>query len=134
MSKTAEALSGRWSSSWGETTIEVKGDAVSGSWPDGTFSGSAADGALTLTWAHKDGTAGKASLKADAEFAKLSGTWGWDTDADGGAWELTQTASTAPAAPAADAAAEPAAAEPAAGDAPAEGEAPPAEDKKPKKK
>ena len=128
MSKSAEALSGRWSSSWGETTIEVKGDAVSGSWPDGTFSGSAADGMLTLTWAHKDGTAGKASLKADAEFAKLSGTWGWDTDADGGAWDLTQTASTAPAAPAADAAA---------GEAPpadAGAEAPPADDKKPKKK
>jgi len=128
VSKTAEALSGRWSSSWGETTIEVKGDAVSGSWPEGTFSGSAADGALTLTWAHKDGTAGKASLKADADFAKLSGTWGWDTDADGGAWDLTQTASTAPAAPAADAAA---------GEAPpadAGAEAPPADDKKPKKK
>jgi hypothetical protein len=128
VSKTAEALSGRWSSSWGETTIEVKGDAVSGSWPDGTFSGSAADGTLTLTWAHKDGTAGKASLKADADFAKLSGTWGWDTDADGGAWDLTQTASTAPAAPAADAAA---------GEAPpadAGAEAPPADDKKPKKK
>ncbi len=130
MSKTAEALSGRWSSSWGETTIEVKGDAVSGSWPEGTFSGSAAaDGALTLTWAHKDGTAGKASLKADAEFAKLSGTWGWDTDADGGAWELAQTASTAPAAPApADASA---------GDAPAAdapADAPAADDKKPKKK
>lgn len=130
MSKTAEALSGRWSSSWGETTIEVKGDAVSGSWPEGTFSGSAAaDGALSLTWAHKDGTTGKGALKADAEFAKLSGTWGWDTETDGGAWELTQTASTAPAAPAADAAADAAA-----GDAPAEGDAPPAEDKKPKKK
>ena len=127
MSKTAEALSGRWSSSWGETTIEVKGGAVSGSWPEGTFSGSAsADGALALAWSHKDGTSGKASLKADAEFAKLSGTWGWDSDADGGAWDLTQTE---PAAPAKSDAAE--------GDAPpadAPTDAPAAEEKKPKKK
>lgn len=117
---TAEALSGRWSSAWGETRIDVKGTEITGSWRDGAFSGSVGeDGVASVTWTHRDGTSGKGTLKADDDRARLTGTWGWDSDADGGAWELTQLERTwnAPAA------------EPApAGDAPTAGDAPGAND------
>lgn len=91
MGTTAAALNGRWSSNWGEVRIQVQGSSITGTWQDGGLSGTFADGALAIDWNHRDGTTGKASLKADAKGEKLTGTWGFGAaDKGEGEWTLNQ--------------------------------------------
>ncbi len=133
----ADALNGRWTSNWGEVRLNVADGAITGTWSQGGVEGKASDdGAVSLTWTHRDGTTGKAALKADAGFAKLSGTWGYgEADTGEGDWSMDQVERVGAAptgdAPAGDAPAGDApAGDAAAGDGPPAGD-PPAE--KPKK-
>jgi hypothetical protein len=84
----AETLVGRWSSSWGASDLLVSGAEVSGTWDEGDFKGTASeDGVLSLVWKHRDGTSGKATLRASE--GALDGTWGFgDDDKGGGAWVM----------------------------------------------
>lgn len=97
MGSGADDLKGKWSSDWGQVTLDVDGAAVTGKWAEGTLSGTVEGDTLSLVWTHKAaGNSGKAKLKADKDFAVLTGTWGHDDDSSGGAWELKQTERTAP--------------------------------------
>lgn len=86
----AETLVGQWSSNWGRSDVTVTGANLAGTWDEGEFSGTIGeDGVVALVWKHRDGTLGKATLRADAEGNVLDGTWGFgEDDKGGGAWTL----------------------------------------------
>lgn len=93
MSNTLEPLNGQWKSDWGPVEIKVDGDAVSGTWAEGSLTGKAEGDKLAVDWVHKaSGTTGKALLAVGKDGAELAGTWGFD-DADKGEgdWTLEQT-------------------------------------------
>ncbi len=91
MTTSIEALTGTWSSNWGDVTFKVTGEAFSGSWNTGSFKGTIKGDDLVMDWTHEDGTTGKAQLSANADRNALKGTWGFDKPAGEGEWELSQT-------------------------------------------
>ena len=91
MTTSIEALSGTWSSNWGDVTFKVSGKAFSGSWNTGSFKGTIEGDDLVMDWTHADGTTGKAKLSANADRNALKGTWGFDKTSGEGEWELSQT-------------------------------------------
>lgn len=94
----AHGLSGTWQSEWGEVTVEVSGDTVTGAWAGGSFKGTFQENGRVIdyTWEQPDGTSGVGYFEiiTDAEQnadngRKLQGTWGFGSSPNnGGAWTL----------------------------------------------
>lgn len=123
MPTNAEALRGTWKDQWGSVALDGEGNTISGKWASGDFTGTISGDAIAVKWSHADGTTGTGTLSANGTGDTLSGTWGWDSDTDGGEWVISLTKR----APAPAPAPAPAAEEKPAEDKPAEDK--PAEDK-----
>jgi hypothetical protein len=82
------SFAGKYDSAWGVTTFTQEGTRVTGKYPKGNLSCSAAGNTLECDWREAT-TLGKARLIKQAN-GKLSGTWGdGDSATNGGPWVFT---------------------------------------------
>lgn len=81
---------GSWSTSYGVLNLTQNGDQVTGSYPDGTLTGTVSGNILSGTFAEVNDYTGVFSFTMSGDGKSFTGTWHYAGDAEDGNWSGTR--------------------------------------------
>ncbi|MEN6324885.1 MAG: stalk domain-containing protein [Syntrophomonas sp.] len=81
---------GSWQTSFGILNLTQNGDQVTGTYPDGTLTGTASDKALTGSFAEINSYTGSFTFTMSADGKAFTGTWRYDGDTENSDWTGTR--------------------------------------------